>query len=63
MPVDWDGMMVCQNISMYNKVTSVSYYKKETNNYPVNGVWINEGTLFGGTQTFDFLTQTTSTNS
>jgi hypothetical protein len=48
---------------MGDKTSSITYYKTDMGTYPVNGVWVNEGTLLGGTQTFDFMTETTSTNS
>jgi len=48
---------------MNDKTSSITYYKTDMGTYPVNGVWVNEGTLLGGTQTFDFMTETTSTDS
>jgi hypothetical protein len=48
---------------MNDKTSSITYYKTDMGSYPVNGVWLNEGTLLGGSQTFDFTTETTSTDS
>jgi hypothetical protein len=48
-PIDYDGVMVCQNLSMNDKMTSLSYYKTAVGTYPVNGRWQSQGILSGGT--------------